>query len=154
MMDLRLLRPFVVAATLAGCELAPDVGTAQIERCVNVDSDPGTSVSFSRDLYPKVIMPKCVPCHDPNSGAGGSSAGNIGFQVGGLDLTTRDAALAGGVNSAGALVTPGQPCDSLLYQKTGRSPPVGVRMPFDGPPFLTDEERGLVADWIAEGALP
>jgi hypothetical protein len=154
MMEGRLVRSVVIAASVVGCELAPDVGSAQIERCVNVDSDPGTSVSFSRDLYPKVIMPKCVPCHDPNSGAGGSTEGNIGFQVGGLDLTTRDTLLDGGVNSAGALVTPGQPCDSLLYQKTGQSPPVGVRMPFDGPPFLTAEERTLFADWIAEGAQP
>lgn len=154
MMERRFMSLFIAAMTLSGCELAPDVGAAQIERCVNVDSDPSTSVSFSRDLYPKVIMPKCVPCHDPNSGAGGSSEGNIGFLVGGLDLTTRDALLKGGVNSAGALVAPGQPCDSILHQKTGQSPPVGVRMPFDGPPFLTAEERGLVADWIAEGALP
>ncbi len=150
----RLICPLLAALTALACELAPEVGAAQLERCINVDSDPSTSVSFSRDLFPKVIMPKCVKCHDPNSGAGGSSEGNIGFTVGGLDLTSRDSLLEGGMNSAGALIAPGQPCDSVLYQKIGQSPLSGVRMPFDGPPFLTAEERGLVVDWIAEGAQP
>jgi hypothetical protein len=38
-------------------------------------------------------------------------------------------------------------------RKTGPTPPFGFRMPLSGAP-LADEERQMVIDWIAEGALP
>jgi hypothetical protein len=34
----------------------------------------------------------------------------------------------------------------------GEAPPFGARMPLNGPPFLDERDRQLLADWIAEGA--
>ena len=45
-----------------------------------------------------------------------------------------------------------QPTSSLLYQKTAlATPPIGVRMPADGPPYLTPSQQSAIEQWIAEG---
>ncbi|MCG8555991.1 MAG: hypothetical protein MJD61_12000 [Proteobacteria bacterium] len=71
----------------------------------------------------------------------------------GLDLSTFSTLMAGGTGAAIPIVAPGKPCESLLVQKVGESPPFGTRMPRTGPPFLSDSEIQLIKDWIAEGAL-
>ena len=139
--------PVAVAWTAFGCDFEPDVGPAQVERCVNEDSDPDNAVSFVNDIVP-LVMDKCLPCHDPNG------SNNTGFQVGGLDLTSYETFTAGGVNGGAKIVIAGNPCDSVVIQKTSTAPPFGNRMPFDGPPFETAAEAQMVRDWIAEGASP
>lgn len=133
---------------LAACELEPDVGPAFAERCVNEDSDPAQSVSYTDDILPLFFRDAagCTPCHDP------SQSGALGVQLGGLDLSTYQSLLRGGFNSTGSIVLPGRPCDSVLYLKVSPGPPFGSRMPFNGPPFLTAPELRTVHDWIAEGA--
>jgi hypothetical protein len=32
------------------------------------------------------------------------------------------------------------------------TPPFGSRMPYNGPPFYSPEDRAVLRDWIAEGA--
>jgi len=131
----------------AGCELEPDVGGPQSERCSNEDSDPGQPVRFARDIQPLLLRLEggCVPCHDRDAD------NNIGFTLGGLDLSSHVGVVAGGVRSGSSNVLPGRPCDSVLYQKVSPGPPYGGRMPLNGPPFLTEDEIGLIHDWIAEG---
>ena len=55
---------------------------------------------------------------------------------------------------AGAIrVIPGDPDNSYLIQKLeGRADIVGRRMPFNGPPFLTDGQILIIRRWIAIGA--
>jgi hypothetical protein len=49
-----------------------------------------------------------------------------------------------------ARIVPGNPGSSELVRRIrGVSRP---RMPFDGPPWLTDEEMLLIEQWIAQGA--
>ena len=49
-----------------------------------------------------------------------------------------------------ARVIPGNPADSELVRRIrGDSRP---RMPFDGPPYLSEEQIRLVEQWIAQGA--
>lgn len=139
----------LVLVLAAGCDyFVPDVGDPLVERCSNEDSDPTTDVSFSADILAGLLRAQdtCVPCHDP----GGDD--NLGFEIGGLDLTSYEGLVAGGANSGQSIVIPGSPCDSLLVQKLGAGPPFGSRMPFNGPPFLDTEQIRQVADWIAEGA--
>lgn len=139
---------------LAGCigvldPVDPAVGPPLTSRCTNEDSDPGTDVSFSRDIAPLIrgeSGPVGCGCHLPGS------ATPIGIEQSGLDLSSFASLRAGGNRSRANIVVAGRPCDSIIVQKTGEAPPVGARMPFDGPPFLSDAERQLVADWIAEGA--
>jgi len=133
---------------LSACDLEPDVGGALTARCDNTDTDPSVDVSWSTDVAPLFLRTTggCAPCHDPNA------AGNIGFTVGGLALTSHEALLRGGARGGASIVVSGAPCSSVLYQKLLPGPPFGARMPLDGPPFLTSAELRIVHDWIAEGA--
>lgn len=145
------LRWYPVALLLAGCldALDPQVGAPLVDRCVNQDSDPRNDVSFSRDILPifkKEAGPVGCTCHQP------TDPNPLGFEQTGLDLSSYTGLRAGGSNSMAAIVIPGQPCESILWQKISAGPPFGARMPFSGPPFLSDAQRRLIADWIAEGA--
>lgn len=139
------MRAVVLAVVvLGGCldAIGPDVGAPLAARCVDEDSDPGTDVSFARDIQPLLKM-RCTSCHSP---------GGLGFEIIGLDLTSFSALRAGGAVGGSSIVVPGQPCESIIIEKTGEGPPFGARMPLSGPPFLTDAQRALIHDWIAEGA--
>jgi hypothetical protein len=64
-----------------------------------------------------------------------------------LILSTRKRILAGGER---VVVIPGNPGASLLVRHIeGRERP---RMPFDGPPYLSDVEIRLISDWISQSA--
>jgi hypothetical protein len=137
-----------LSATIAGCldPFEPDVGPPLAASCIDIDSDEDVDVGFDEEILSGIFEGRCFRCHTP----GGSNP--IGFEVGGLDLTSYATLLEGGVVSEADIVVPGRPCDSVLVQKTGGSPPFGARMPLGGPPYLSDDEQRLVRDWIAEGA--
>lgn len=81
----------------------------------------------------------CVKCHTEN--------GLMGPAPEQLRLTSYREVLATGER---ARVVPGHPrASELLRRIRGQARP---RMPYDGPPFLTEEEAQLVEDWIAQGA--
>jgi len=130
--------------------LDPEVGAPLADRCVNEDSDRANKVSFSRDvltIFTGSAGPVGCGCHQPNNPS------PIGFQETGLDLSSYAGLRAGGNRSRSTIVIPGQPCNSVLWQKISAGPPFGARMPLFGPPFLDDASRQKIADWIAEGAL-
>jgi hypothetical protein len=127
----------------------PEVGQLQAAPCINDDEDPSKDVSFRDDIIPQILTPEgvgCLECHAPDAPT------PLGFEVSGLDLSTYAAAARGGANSDGIAIIPGQPCQSIMYQKVSAGPPFGARMPLSGPPFLTELQLQLVHDWIAEGA--
>lgn len=139
----------VLPLIFLGCGgLDPEVGERQAERCLDQDSDPSVNVSFARDLLPLFEGTPGCRCHLSTSDE------PVGVSVTGLDLATRESLLRGGSVSRSDIVVPGSPCRSILFLKTGGSPPFGSRMPFDGPPLLSAGQRQLIADWIAEGAPP
>jgi hypothetical protein len=50
-------------------------------------------------------------------------------------------------------VKPGDPENSyLIHKMEGRSGIVGMKMPFNGPPFLTEGQILVVKRWIEIGA--
>ena len=148
------LVPIMILTAGVGCldavdALDPEVGQPLSDRCVNQDSDPDVTVSFSRHVLPLLkgeAGPVGCACHQP------SDPNPIGLEQTGLDLSSFDGIRAGGINSGASAIVPEQPCDSIVWQKISPGPPFGARMPFNGPPFLDDEDRQLIADWIAEGA--
>lgn len=89
----------------------------------------------------------CINCHAP----GGISVGFINFRAD--DLYTR-LVNGGSRQKVGAvLVVPGDPDNSYLVQKLeGRSGIIGLRMPFNGPPYLTDGQILVIRRWIQTGA--
>ena len=140
---------FAICCLLAGCiaDLGPEVGPPRRALCDDADSEPGTATDFQADVLPILEQNRCFDCHTPTGKT------PFGFEVSGLDLSTRATLLAGGARSGTAIVIPGRPCDSILVQKVDGAPPFGGRMPLDGPPFLADREIQILGDWIAEGGL-
>jgi hypothetical protein len=91
----------------------------------------------------------CVSCHT-----------NVGHAPsGGLNLT-HDVAYDQIVNGpskerpASMYVVPGDPDSSYLVHKVEGLPDIiGRRMPFSGPPYLTDGQILILKRWITTGAL-
>jgi hypothetical protein len=159
---------FVLSLAATGCSIFdydPDLGpaladplpdandgdggtTANTVGCSNKDTDPNKFVSLSQDLRPLQLRAPgatgstggCVPCH-------------IGRITSGFDQSSYQGLRRGGNISGTRVIIPGDPCNSILFQKIGRTPPFGSRMPYNGPAFLSQAERNLWHDWIAEGAL-
>ena len=91
----------------------------------------------------------CVNCHT-----------NVGrVPLGGLNLT-HDVAYDQLVNISAIQipslkrVNPGDPEGSyMIHKMEGRAGILGRRMPFNGPPYLTDGQIQIVKRWIELGAL-
>jgi mono/diheme cytochrome c family protein len=90
-------------------------------------------VSFEKDVLP-IFNASCAGCHQP------------GKLKGGLDLTTYQAAAAGG--KKGPLFKAGDPGHSFVIEQVSGDPP---EMPNKGDP-LTKAEIATIARWIKEGA--
>ncbi len=140
-----------VALAATGCDLdyLPDVGEPLAGSCEGADSIPALDVSFARDVRPMFDRARAMAgcsCHTPTNGS------PSGIELGGFDMGSIHSIMRGGRSSGPRIVTPGDPCSSVLMHKIGDTPPFGARMPLDGPPYLTAEEIQLVHDWIAEGA--
>jgi mono/diheme cytochrome c family protein len=129
--EIALIEAWVLAGLLEGtAEPLPAVA----ER---VRPGPGEPVLFS-DIE-SVFLKACIKCHSDNSRLGGPPEG--------LRLVSYAAILAGGERLA---VVPGNPEASPLWRHVaGIASP---RMPFDGPPWLPEEDIRLIRDWIAQGA--
>ncbi len=90
---------------------------------------------FQEDVLP-ILQARCVKCH------AGSQAPR------GLQLDSYEHIMKG--SAFRAVVVPGKPEESEIVRRIrGISVP---RMPFDGPPFLTEEEIATIEEWIAAGA--
>ena len=145
----------MLAMLLFGCLPGPEVGSLQnsgdasiastdASPACNADSDPSTPVSYSADLVSGVFQRgHCVMCH---------TGGGEGTAQSGFDMSSYGSLRKGGQHSGASIVVDDQPCASILYEKVTASPPFGKRMPYDGPPYLSDPDILLVHDWIAEGA--
>lgn len=98
---------------------------------------PGEDVLWP-DVEP-IFLKTCVKCHSDNSKVGGPPEG--------LRLDTLAHVLAADER---VTVVPGNPEMSEIWRRiTGLADP---RMPFDGPPWVPDEDIRLIRDWIAQGA--
>jgi mono/diheme cytochrome c family protein len=102
----------------------------------------GCAVAADADIFRSKIAPafeaKCVACHRPDN------------LKGGLDLTTREAILAGGDD--GGDLAPGKPDASEIFMRAishdGKKP----KMPKKGEALTPDEAEAL-RGWIAAGAV-
>jgi hypothetical protein len=98
---------------------------------------PGAKVTYI-DVAP-IFAARCAKCHTDN--------GLMGAPPEGFRLTSYASTVT---TSDRARVIPGYPGASELMRRIrGQARP---RMPFDGPPYLDQEETRLIEDWIAQGA--
>ncbi len=99
----------------------------------------GRPVEFDKDIFP-MLQANCVACH------------NKAKSEGDLNLESSQAIMKGG--SSGALIVPGKPDESYLYQVASRTEESFM------PPWpnevqaqkLTPAQVGLLRQWILEGA--
>lgn len=106
-----------------------------VERCLTTGA--ASCIDYATVIQP-IFDAECVQCH-----AGASPPRN-------LRLDSYAGVIAGGLT--GNEVVSCQPTSSLLYQKVSMpTPPVGARMPADGPPYLTASQISAIQQWIAEG---
>ena len=97
---------------------------------------PGEPVTFAH--VERIFLQRCVECH---------SDAREGGPPEGLRLDGLERILAGGER---LVVVPGNPEWSEVVRRIeGTAEP---RMPFDGPPWLSEEEIALVRRWIEDGA--
>ena len=112
---------------------APDVSAAQETALPG----PGENVTFA-DVVP-IFARRCVMCHSDAAAAPPPE---------GLRLDSYENVLRGGER---IVIVPGRPDHSELVRRIeGTSQP---RMPFNGPPWLSDDEIRLIRQWIEQGAL-
>lgn len=97
------------------------------------EQDP---LSYNVHIRP-IFNAKCIGCH------GGVK------QAGGFGLVFREDALVT-TSSGKRAIVPGKPAQSEVLRRITHEDPE-LRMPMDGTP-LTEEETGLIRQWISEGA--
>jgi len=109
---------------------------------------PPSGPTFSQQIQAQILTPACVSCHTDE---GRNPSGGLNLKSG-----SAYAALVGVASTGkpGAIrVIAGNPSGSYLVQKLEGAPDiVGLRMPRNGPPFLTDAQVALIRQWIQNGA--
>ena len=141
-----------VRAGLAGAMLVALIGTAGCDEKLSdlVGPTPNLRPTFASiraeiiDKTDSAGRAACVNCHRPQGGTP-------------MNLVDDPYAALVGVASrqkAGAtLVVPGDPDGSYLIHKLeGRSDIVQLRMPRNGPPYLTSGQIAVIRRWIENGA--
>jgi len=144
----RLTRTVLIVACLvgAGCDEALSDLTGPTPNLLPTFSSIQREIFDATDSSGRAA---CTQCHNA-----------IGSRFNGIDLTSSVSyANLVGVASrfkAGAVrVIPGDPGNSYLLHKLVDRPPqpiVGVRMPRNGPPYLTEGQILVIERWIALGA--
>jgi len=104
--------------------------------------------TFSVQIQQQILNPACVPCHTDD---GRTPSGGLNLKSGTAYSSLVNVASTG---KAGAVrVIPGNPSGSYMIQKLeGAADIVGLRMPRNGPPYLTDAQVQLIRQWIQNGA--
>ena len=110
---------------------------------------PASTAPTLTQIQAQIFDPGCATCHTdvgrtPSAGLNLKAGASFAQMVG-----VSSPALAGAVR-----VIAGNANGSYLVQKLeGSANIVGLRMPRNGPPYLTDAQVKFIRDWITAGAL-
>ena len=130
-------------------------GTAMTAACGSSTSPtptptppPASGPTFSQQIQAQILTPACVFCHTDE---GRTPTGGLNLKAGAAYASLVGVASTG---KPGAVrVIAGNPSGSYLVQKLeGAADIVGLRMPRNGPPFLSDAQVALIRQWIQNGA--
>jgi uncharacterized membrane protein len=136
--------PFLTGVEVASFEAwiaagLPPGEPESVQRPATADISETESSTITFDRIAPIIATRCARCH--------TDGGLMGDPPEGYRLTSYESVMS---RADRVRVLPGNPAASeLLRRIRGQSQP---RMPFDGPPFLSDQEIGLIEKWIAAGA--
>jgi hypothetical protein len=120
--------------------------------CSSSNSSPSApstpTVSFATQIQAQILNPACTACHTDD---GRTPSSNLNLKSG---VAISNLVNVASVGKAGAVrVIPGNPSGSYLIQKLeGAADIVGLRMPRNGPPYLTTDQVALIRQWIQNGA--
>ena len=108
---------------------------------------PTSGTTFSQ-IQAQILTPACTSCHTDE---GRNPSGGLNLKAGSAYTSLVGVASTG---KAGAIrVIAGNPSGSYLVQKLeGAADIVGLRMPRNGPPFLSDAQVAQIRQWIQGGA--
>ena len=148
------LRTTVMRYSLAGLLVATLGGAACDESLKDLTGPTPDLVPTFNSIQQEIFQTTdpagrsaCVLCHTgriPNI--------NLNFSAG-VDAYALLVNVASRERPALMLVAPGDPENSYLIHKLeGRSSIVGLRMPRNGPPYLTDGQIRVIKRWIEIGA--
>jgi hypothetical protein len=151
MRDSRSCLCVLMAVTLMGLSA---VGCENVNKLSSLTGPtPDLSPSFAsiqRDIIASSDSsgrPSCVSCHT-SQGRTPAGALDLSANVFGALVNAPSRQKSGAI-----MVVPGDPDSSYLIQKLeGTAGIVGLRMPRNGPPFLTDGQVQIIRRWILLGA--
>jgi mono/diheme cytochrome c family protein len=107
-----------------------------------------TAAPTLTQIQAQIFDASCVSCH---TDVGRTPAGVLNLKAGSAFPNLFSQASSG--LPGATRVVPGNPGGSYLVQKLeGAVGIAGLRMPRNGPPFLTDAQVKMVRDWITAGA--
>ena len=137
-----LLAPLLFA--LVACTAGNGEGLDQNGQPIPIN--PPVASDF-QEIQDTIFTPICTACHIGANAPQGMR----------LDAANSYAMIVGvPSNEVPALmrINPGNPDASYLVQKIQGNAAQGVRMPANGPPYLTQDQIDLVRRWVAAGAPP
>lgn len=147
-----VIRLMFGVVAVAGAAIAAGCGGSSSSSSPTAPTAPATpstppAPTFSQ-IQTQIWTPSCVSCHTDD---GRNPAGGLNLKSGTAHSTLVGVASTG---KPGAVrVIAGNPGGSYLVQKLeGAADIVGLRMPRNGPPFLTDAQVAQVRQWIQAGA--
>ena len=110
-----------------------------------------TFASIQTDIFQASDSLGRTPCTQCHSSTGRNPSGGFDLNA---DVAYNNLVNAPVREKAGAIrVIPGDPDHSYLVQKLeGSAAITGRRMPFNGPPYLTDGQIKIIRRWIQIGA--
>ncbi len=127
--ETRLFEDWITTGMQAGAEASDSAPAREVE----------ASEFVTFDQVAPIFATRCAKCHTDN--------GLMGAPPEGYRLTSYESVMSAADR---VRIVPGNPAASeLLRRVSGQARP---QMPFDGPPFLEDEEIVLIERWIEEGA--
>jgi mono/diheme cytochrome c family protein len=130
----------VVASLAAAC------GSSSTPTTPSAATVPTVTLS---QIQTEIFTPTCAGCHTDD---GRTPAGGLNLKSGSAHANLVGVASTG--KTGAVRVIAGNPSGSYLVQKVeGASDIVGLRMPRNGPPFLTDAQVARIRQWIQSGAL-
>ena len=116
--------------------------------CLTPTAKADDKVDFEKQIYP-IFKAKCLKCHSKEH----EDNGKIKKPKGGLVLNTAEGIKKGGKEDKDKCLVAGKPDDSTIYKVTLLPSSDDKAMPPDGKGDpLTDAEKTLLKNWIAQGA--
>ena len=140
--DIALLEQWIAGGLVAGAPA--DRSKARVDQDVDspqqiIPARPAAGEPVTYAHVAPIFARRCAKCH--------TDQGLMGAAPEGFRLTSYASTLSAADR---VRVVPGQPeASELVRRLRGQALP---RMPFDGPPYLIEEEIHLIEQWIAQGA--